>query len=343
MAIVGRDGLILEVNPAYCEITGFRRAELLGRMATDLATAAVRADLRDSLERLREGTLDHFTFEHHLSHANGSEVWINATVSLLRTDEDDSRRFIVSVTDISELVAAREELAEGDRRYRLLFDAISDPAFVTDLDRLRFIEVNDAAVRLYGYSREEFLAMPVTQISADPGASMSMMTILGAAERTEFTREHIKRDGTLFRAEVTIGMFDHDGRRLAVSVVRDTTGRDLADQVRREEAERTRALLAHSSDIITVLQPDGTWISSTDAGARILGSHSDIDPHGGLFGLVHPDDLETARRTFAEVVAGERGPTIRSCCGSAPSTARGDTSRPSGRTSSTRSRSAASS
>ena len=308
MAIVSLDGRLLEVNPAYCEITGFAHAELLGRPAQDLAFVAVQSDLRASLTRLRDGSLDHFTFEHQLRHAEGCVVWINATVSMLRADDGHTRCYIVSITDIGELVAAREEAAEGDRRYRLLFDAISDPAFVTDLEQLRFIEVNDAAVRLYGYSRAEFLAMPVTQISTEPAASMAMLAALRQAERIEFTRTHIKRDGSRFPAEITVGYFEHNGRQLAVSVVRDTTERDIAEQTRRAEAERTRALLAHSSDIITVLDADGTWISSTDAGTRILGSHGDLDPNVGLFDLVHPDDTETAVRAFREVVAGTRGP-----------------------------------
>jgi len=69
MAIVSLDGRLLEVNPAYCEITGFARAELLGRPAQDVAFVAVQSDLRASLTRLRDGSLDHFTFEHQLRHA----------------------------------------------------------------------------------------------------------------------------------------------------------------------------------------------------------------------------------------------------------------------------------
>ena len=294
MAIIDLDGQIVEVNPAYCAMTGFSRSELVGRHA---------GDLRGSLARLLDGDLDHFTFESHLRHADGSEVWINATVSLAHT-EDGARFFIVSATDIGELVQQR---AEVDRRYHLLFDAINDPAFVIDLDGLRFIDANDAAVRLYGYSHDEFLAMPVTHVSADPEATAALMATLDEEEHTDATRVHIKRDGTRFPVEVTIGTFEHDGRRLAVAVLRDTTERNLAEQARDQAAERTRALLAHSSDIITVLREDGTWISSTDAGTRILGPQPGIES-GGLFSIVHPDDVAEATQAFQEVVEGRRGP-----------------------------------
>ena len=52
----------------------------------------------------------------------------------------------------------------GEQRYRLLFERHPLPMWVYDAQTLRFLAVNDAAVRHYGYSREEFLAMAITDI-----------------------------------------------------------------------------------------------------------------------------------------------------------------------------------
>jgi diguanylate cyclase (GGDEF)-like protein/PAS domain S-box-containing protein len=211
------------------------------------------------------------------------------------------------------------DAAESDRRYRLLFDAISDAAFLVDLERLRCIEVNDAACQLYGYERDEFLALPVVEITAEPEATIKatmeslrrldrIPTSERTLERVRYTRWHRKRDGTRFRVEITVGPFEHEGHALAVCVVRDTTERDLAEQARHEESERTRALLAHSSDIITVLAENGRWISSSEAGTRLLGRQPGIELEDGLFALVHPDDLERAVEAFGELVERRRGP-----------------------------------
>jgi PAS domain S-box-containing protein len=63
---------------------------------------------------------------------------------------------------------AHEEMS-GDAGYRMLFDASPLPTWVYDAETLRFLAVNEAAVRHYGWSREEFLAMKITDIrpSAD--------------------------------------------------------------------------------------------------------------------------------------------------------------------------------
>ena len=89
-------------------------------------------------------------------------------------------------------------------------------------------------------------------------------------------------------------------------------GTDLTDvtelRAAREAQERTRrhfeALVEQSSDVITVLEPDGTWRSSSSAGEKLLGWPKSFDPEGGFLSLLHPDDVDEARAVFREVVAG---------------------------------------
>src|SRR5690606_38816953 len=65
---------------------------------------------------------------------------------------------------VREKEAARKAASESARRYRLLFDSTPLPLWVHDRETLRFLAVNDAAVRQYGYSRREFLSMTIEQI-----------------------------------------------------------------------------------------------------------------------------------------------------------------------------------
>jgi diguanylate cyclase (GGDEF)-like protein/PAS domain S-box-containing protein len=69
-----------------------------------------------------------------------------------------------------------------------------------------------------------------------------------------------------------------------------------------------RALHEHSTDIVTILEPDGAWRTTSPAGTRLLGWPPGHDPGPlGIFSFVHPDDLDQARAAFAEVRAGVRG------------------------------------
>ncbi|MEX2256615.1 MAG: diguanylate cyclase [Acidimicrobiia bacterium] len=86
----------------------------------------------------------------------------------------------------------------------------------------------------------------------------------------------------------------------------DGSDRDPGSALR-QAGQRFRALVAHSSDIITVLEPDGSWRSSSAAGTRLLGYEEGYDPDGGILSLLHPDDVEAATQAFQEVIDGTRG------------------------------------
>lgn len=74
-------------------------------------------------------------------------------------------------------------------------------------------------------------------------------------------------------------------------------------------AEEIRALFEHSSDIVTVLEPDGTWRSTSPAGARLLGWEPGQDPGvPGIFEFVHPEDRPRAEEALADVMAGTTRP-----------------------------------
>src|SRR3954471_9214813 len=66
--------------------------------------------------------------------------------------------------DITERARDQKALEDSEKRYRTLFDVHPQPMWVVDANTLAFLEVNEAAIRLYGYSREEFLKMSAEQI-----------------------------------------------------------------------------------------------------------------------------------------------------------------------------------
>src|SRR5260370_36057969 len=66
--------------------------------------------------------------------------------------------------DITSRKKAERELRDSEERYRSLFDFNPLPAWVYDFATLEFLAVNDAAILHYGYSREEFLSMRLTNI-----------------------------------------------------------------------------------------------------------------------------------------------------------------------------------
>src|SRR6185369_8514620 len=96
-------------------------------------------------------------------------------------------------------------LQESETRYRLLFDSNPLPLWVYDLETLSFLTVNDAAVRHYGYSRDEFLGMTIKAIrpAEDVAALLEDITAPRTINSEIRTWRHLKKDGTLIDVEIT--------------------------------------------------------------------------------------------------------------------------------------------
>ena len=101
---------------------------------------------------------------------------------------------------VLELEATRDELDRTATKYEALFRAQPEPAWVFDLGTLRVVEVNDAAVRRYGYSHDDFLTMTIRDIDA-PDEGPEMPAILHLEQSGP--RLHRKKDGTVIEVQIS--------------------------------------------------------------------------------------------------------------------------------------------
>jgi PAS domain S-box-containing protein len=101
---------------------------------------------------------------------------------------------------VLELEATRDELERTATKYQALFKAQPEAAWVFDLGTLRFVEVNEAAVRRYGYSHDEFLAMTIKDINV-PDEGPESPAILHVEQSGP--RLHRKKDGTVMEVHIS--------------------------------------------------------------------------------------------------------------------------------------------
>jgi len=153
---------------------------------------------------------------------------------------------------------AERELRAAAERYRQLFESSPLPMWVFDTDSLRFLAVNDAAIRRYGYTRDEFLARSLTDVRPIEDHTSLREDI---AQRTDSARvwRHLTKHGEELAVEITAHDLEFEGRRARLVLANDVTQRArLEDQLRQsqkmEAVGRLAGGIAHDfNNILSVI------------------------------------------------------------------------------------------
>jgi diguanylate cyclase (GGDEF)-like protein/PAS domain S-box-containing protein len=162
-----------------------------------------------------------------------------------------------------------------DGPYRLLFDRNPQPMWVFDAETLRFLAVNDAAVRAYGYSRDEFLEMSIRDIRPAEDVPALERRLSGPEPEAMSGEEwrHQLRDGTVIDVLIFAEDLPFDGRRGRLVVAEDITERKRARAELERRASQQSAVAALGAQALESSDASELF----DAAASIVASQLDVE------------------------------------------------------------------
>lgn len=251
---------LLYLGSGLERLLGIAAADKIGKGVDDFFKLIHPEDLpklHKAADEAREAgqVLDH---EYRVRVDSENYIWIR-TVSQATCREKGIVRWSGQVYNITRQKEAEEELRESEEKYRQLFATETDAIMIFDAETRQFLNVNDAAVRMYGYSREEFLRLRYVDITAEPEASEdSIKKILSGAPVTGITRLHKKKDGTILPVEISGSTFILKGRSVLCGIVRDITERKSAEDALRISEERFYKAFNSSPDAIVLCSLAGS-------------------------------------------------------------------------------------
>ncbi len=169
---------------------------------------------------------------------------------------------------------AEEQLRASEAQFRLLFEANPNPMWVFDEETLRFLAVNGTALRHYGYTRDEFLALSVADIRPPDDRAMVHALIAsqtGSTENRIGEFRHQKKDGTLIDVEIAVSSIPFNGRPGRLVLANDISQRRETElTLRRAKAEAERASQAKSSFLASVSHELRTPLNAVMGFSQVL-------------------------------------------------------------------------
>ena len=268
-------GAIVDVNDAYCRLTGYSREELLQMRIADLeATESPEEVARHKVRILAAGT-DRFETRHRRK--DGPEIQVEISVSRLAGGNERVFGFVRDITERKRAEAALHEaheeleqrvqnrtaelhtvnaaLRESEGKYRRLHESMTD-AFVSVDMAGRITEFNPAYQALLGYTAEELRQKTYVDLTPQKWhafeARVVTEQVLLRGYSEVYEKEYRRKDGTIFPVELRAFLIqDANGQPTAMwAIVRDITERKMAeqalcevnDQLERRVQERTAEL-----------------------------------------------------------------------------------------------------
>ncbi|MBN1762257.1 MAG: PAS domain S-box protein [Methanomicrobia archaeon] len=287
------DGMLTFVSPQVSTY-GYALEEVVGHNIFEFIhpddVERVSADLQRCLEAGEEAPI-----EFRLVKRDGSAVYVEESDTFIR-EGDRIVGLIGAIRDITKRKKAEEALRESEEKYRELLNGMNDTAWVIGLEG-NFIDVNEAAVKVLGYSREELLSMGPPDIDTNLTVEEIRDLIKGmpSDEIQVFETAHTTKDGKTIPVEISSSLVTYQGKQAILSIARDITERKRAEEAFRDSEERYREFLQNFQGI--AFRADLTFAPIFLHGAiEEVTGYKEVEFATGKVRwdqLIHPDDVPT--------------------------------------------------
>lgn len=303
VSVCDEHGVIVYTNPAEDRMFGYERGGLIGRHVTTLNAYDPAENQRlvgTVIGKLRtEGV---WTGEWRNLRKDGTEFTTDSRITA--TLIDGAPFWVCVQDDVTEARAAERKLRESEERCRSLVEQAADGIFVANTAG-RYVEVNDAACAMLGYSREELLQLSIADVI--PPSDLERLAELrthmiqtGATESGEWLMR--RKDGKYIAGELSTKIFT-DGRWQAI--VRDASERKRAEDERRALIKTLETLIDSSPLPIVTLATTGEITLWNPAAERLFGwTASEV--LGKPIPFVPQDKLAEHRGMRAEDLSGQK-------------------------------------
>ncbi|HUB87993.1 MAG TPA: PAS domain S-box protein, partial [Verrucomicrobiae bacterium] len=299
---ISENGVLLDVNNQFLMMFGYsNRDEIIGRPIIDF----VAPEWRDSIaRRIQEGR--ETIYGHALLRKDGSIFFAEAQAKIIRAGGRLLR--MTALRDITERKKTEQALRESEEKFSKAFRTSPDVMSITDFETGRYLEVNEAHEKAFGYKREEVIGRSPIELGIYSNQEIREYMLQLLREHGRFSDIEIQtatRDGKNRTVLHSGELIELGGRRCVLRVSHDITDRKDAEEALRKSEEQFRGYFEQAIVGCAITSVSKGVLTVNDQFCKMLG-YSRKELHRMKWDeFTHPDDLAADETQFNRMIQGK--------------------------------------
>ena len=296
--IADNTGRVKNMNPVAEQLTGWTEDEAINKEVEQVFQVVnfnrPEIEVENPVRKvINNGVIAELSNHTALISKEGVLIPIADSGAPIRNEKGGLTGVVLVFRDQSAEYLYRRELETSRALYRRLFEENPQPMYICDVETLEFLEVNEAMVKHYGYTRDEFLKMSIKDIRPPEDIPALIADVQGNAQPQNVAGEwrHLKKDGTLVHVFINTHAVVFNNKEARHVMASDITGIKHARQELEHAEAYYRALIENAPDGIVLLDADMKISFASPSAKKIFGFEETDIAILDTAAFTHPADL----------------------------------------------------
>ncbi|MBN1415078.1 MAG: PAS domain S-box protein [Bacteroidales bacterium] len=298
---------ILYANPAFERVYGRTVEELISNpsILLDVVYDPDKKEYQRHIKKVLDAKKPGKGIQYRIQKPNGEIKNVWTRIFPVKDNLGKVYRYVYVISDMTELKELEATIITTRNQQKAILDNIPYLAWLKD-NNGKYIIVNEPFARLYNKEVADIIGktdydLCAFELAEDYERNDEEVKKSGKRQLLEQVEEFPK--GHVWSETFKTPIYDEKGEVIGITgISRDISERKVMEETLREREEHFRALLQNSSDAISILDKDGIIIFESSYHNKILDFDRDELLNKPIFKTVHPDDVESFRITFDEVL-----------------------------------------
>ncbi len=275
----------------------YAEEELLGKNISEICPTFNQIELLT----LSSGKNEHDVFT-TIRRKDGVELPAELYISTINDNSEQYYYIIVSPLVISNGEQRGETMTKSF--FYQVFKKNLVPMIVADKESMKILQVNDGAIRLYGYSHDEFVNMHFNSLYRLSEAELAfrLFNSISLERYNRFESTHVTKHNKSVDVEMYIQPFKSINGSLYFIIIHDVTEKRLTFKLLEESLNNYKMIASNSTDLIIRQNADGKINYASPVSLKMLGYKPSFLVAENIFNFIHPDDQTRIKNGIQNMV-----------------------------------------